>query len=69
MAKRNIQGEIDVLEARRDNLEASLLAHENYKKLKGQGMAGAETEFADPRKFEENLQKVRNRLSILYGLL
>ena len=66
MARRTLQQEIDALETRRDNLETKLAEHESYKSIEGQGSQGAKTEFTDPLKLQEMLDKVNAKLATLY---
>jgi hypothetical protein len=66
LARRTVDDQITLLEARRDSLEEKLEAHESYKSLKAQGNEGATTDFTDPLKLQEMLDKVNNKLALLY---
>lgn len=68
MARRTISEKVTALEARRDSLEAKLEAHESYRTLIAQGTHAAQTDFTDPLKLQEMLDKVNNKLSILYTM-
>ena len=66
MARRTISETIAKFETRRDNLEKKIEEHESYKSIKGQGSQGATTEFTDPSKLEQSLDRVNNKLENLY---
>ncbi len=66
MARRTLTETIQKLELRRDEIENKLSAHESYKALQAQGNQGARTEFTDPVKLEESLDKINNKLATLY---
>ena len=68
MARRTIDEQIANLETRRDSIEDKLEAHESYRTLRAQGSEGSQTDFTDPLKLQEILDKVNNKLSLLYTL-
>jgi DNA gyrase/topoisomerase IV subunit A len=66
MARRTLAEEITQLETERDALETLLSEQERYSELEAQGTEGAKTRFTDPKKLYERLDKIKNRLSVLY---
>ena len=67
MAKKTVAEKINLLEARRDSLEAKLEEQEQYKTLEGQGSEGARTDFTDPLKLNSMLNTVNDKLADLYN--
>jgi len=63
-AVRTTEEEIEYLEKQRDYLESILSNQTPYKALQSQ-KNGARTEFTDPLKVEEMLQKIKNKLASL----
>ena len=66
MARRTTLETIAFYETRRDTLEAKIDAIEATKALQSQGNQGSRSEFNDPLKLQEMLDKINNKLALLY---
>ena len=67
MARRNIDQEISILEAERDQIESILREQGRYQKLKAQGIFGSETTFTDFEALTRRLDRIKERLTTLYN--
>lgn len=66
MARLTLDEEIAQYENIRDSLQEKVEEFESYKELKAQGSDGATTQFVDPEKIYTRIDKINNRLAVLY---